>query len=285
MKYCVLYNPIADNSNGKANAERAVGNYFNNSEEIVFLDITVTDYYKLYADLSDDDVLCLCGGDGTINRFVNDSPYIPPNLILYFPCGSGNDFMRDVAGTDHGDKPIELNDYLKDLPKVTVNGKEYRFINGVGFGIDGYCCEEGDRMRNEKPGEKINYTSIAIKGLLFKFKPRKAVIKVDGETRSYEKVWLAPAMFGRCYGGGMYPTPDQSRTGEPRKLSTLIFHDSGKLKTLMIFPGIFKGEHVRHKDCCEVLTGKKITVMFGRPTALQIDGETILGVTSYTAEI
>ena len=53
----------------------------------------------------------------------------------------------------------------------------------------------------------------------------------------------------------------------------------------MAFPGIFKGEHVKHKDMVEVLSGKRITVEFDKPQSLQIDGETILGVTSYTATV
>ena len=32
----------------------------------------------------------------------------------------------------------------------------------------------------------------------------------------------------------------------------------------------------------QILTGHEITVRFDRPTALQIDGETILGVTEYS---
>ena len=37
--------------------------------------------------------------------------------------------------------------------------------------MDGYCCEEGDKHRavSDKP---VNYTTIAIKGLLYKFKRR-----------------------------------------------------------------------------------------------------------------
>ena len=52
----------------------------------------------------------------------------------------------------------------------------------------------------------------------------------------------------------------------------------------MIFPSIFKGEHVKHTKQVEVLRGHEITVEFDRPTALQIDGETVLGVTSYTVK-
>ena len=79
----------------------------------------------------------------------------------------------------------------------------------------------------------------------------------------------------------MMPTPDQRRnSGE---LSVMIFHNSGKLKTLMLFPSIFSGKHVKHKNQVEILTGKEITVEFDRPAALQIDGETVLGISSYTA--
>jgi diacylglycerol kinase family enzyme len=63
----------------------------------------------------------------------------------------------------------------------------------------------------------------------------------------------------------------------------MIFHGSSKLQTLMIFPSIFKGEHIKHEKFVTVHTGHDISVKFDRPTALQIDGETILGVTEYKA--
>jgi len=127
----------------------------------------------------------------------------------------------------------------------------------------------------------VNYTAIAIKGLLFHYRPTGAKVTVNGVTHTYKKVWLAPTMNGRFYGGGMMPTPEQKRNSD--KLSTMIFHDAGKLKTLMIFPSLFKGEHIKHTKQVEILTGNEITVEFDRPVALQIDGETILGVSSYTA--
>ena len=79
------------------------------------------------------------------------------------------------------------------------------------------------------------------------------------------------------------PTPEQNRNSEDRTLSVMIMHGCGKLRTLMMFPKIFKGTHVKHRDVVEILTGKSITVEFDRPAPVQIDGETILIVTSYTA--
>ena len=70
-------------------------------------------------------------------------------------------------------KPFLLNPFLANLPEVTVQGKTRRFINGIGFGIDGYCCEEGDLQR-EKSDKRVNYTAIALKGLLYDFHPTTA---------------------------------------------------------------------------------------------------------------
>ena len=87
-------------------------------------------------------------------------------------------------------------------------------------------------------------------------------------------------MNGKYYGGGINPAPEQDRLGDG-SLSVMIFHGTGKLRTLMIFPSLFKGEHVKHTDAIAIHTGRNISVEFDKPTALQIDGETVLGVTDY----
>ena len=89
-------------------------------------------------------------------------------------------------------------------------------------------------------------------------------------------------MNGRYYGGGMMPVPDQDRLNNGGNISSMVMHGTGKLRTLMIFPSIFTGKHVEHKKAVDVLSGREITVEFERPTAMQIDGETILDVTKCT---
>ena len=280
MKYYVLFNPKANNGMGRETAETVQEKI---DGECVFQDITeIIDYKTFFEKLPLEDEVIICGGDGTLNRFINQTKDLKlERKLVYYASGSGNDFLRDVA--DNKKEKISLNEYLCKLPSVKVQGKEYLFINGVGYGIDGYCCEEGDRIRAKKTGKKINYTGIAIKGLLFKYKPTGATVIVDGEEHRYKKVWLAPTMYGRYYGGGMLPAPNQRRDNPENKLSTMVFHDSGKLKTLLIFPGIFKGEHIKKTKNVEVLSGHKITVKYDEPRALQIDGETILNVSEYTA--
>lgn len=277
--YTVLFNPFAGNGKGEAEAKKLDSILAGNT--VTYKNMTeIKSYGEFFESLPRDSILVISGGDGTLNRFVNDADEKYFNRdIYYFATGTGNDFLLDIGGKK-GDAPIKLNKYIVNLPTVTVNGKTSKFINGIGYGIDGYCCEEGDRLR-QIPGKKVDYTAIAIKGLLGKYNPTNATVIVDGKTKEYKKVWLTPTMNGRYYGGGIMPTPKQDRLNNST-VSSMVFYGSGRLRTLIIFPTIFKGEHVKHTKVIEIFSGKSITVKFDRPTALQVDGETLLGVTEYT---
>ena len=282
-KIYALFNPLSANKSGEEKANKLIG--FFPGEDIDFVDITKINNYKSFIDfLESDDRIVICGGDGTINRFANEIFDLKiKNEILYYATGSGNDFLRDLEKNAE-DGPVSLNEHLTNLPVVTVKGKDYRFINGIGYGIDGYCCEVGDKLRNSS-AKAINYTSIAIKGLLFHYKPTNATVYVDGQKYEFKKVWIAPTMVGRFYGGGMMPAPEQNRNDRCDHVSLSLLYGSGKLKTLMMFPSLFKGEHVKYKNHVAIFTGKNITVEFDRPVALQIDGETILDVSSYEVKL
>lgn len=277
--YHILYNPLSGSGKGYDRVQSL--RELLRDKELNFCDIReVKDYSEFFSGIGAEDALVIAGGDGTLNKFINftDGLTYPANLY-YYAMGSGNDFRQDVAPGENG--LIPLTEYLKDLPTVTVNGKSYRFLNGIGYGIDGYCCEVGDQLA-KKSDKPINYAGIAIKGLLFHYKPTKATVTVDGETKTFHKVWLAPTMNGRYYGGGMNIAPAQDRLNKERTVSTVVMYNSGKLKTLVVFPSIFKGEHVKHTEMVSVMTGHEMTVQFDRPVALQIDGELVLNVTEYT---
>lgn len=283
-QYCVLFNPLSNNGNGAEDARRL--DAILGADQITYKDITaISDYRSFFAEIPLSTEIVLCGGDGTLNRFANAVRGMEiAHVLSYFPCGSGNDFWRDLGKTE-ADRPEQINTYLENLPTVTVKGREFLFLNGVGYGIDGYCCEVGDRIRRETPQKKINYTSIAINGLLRHYSPKKATVTVDGVEHVFEKAWLAPAMFGKFYGGGMMAAPNQDRNAGEQTISVVLFHGAGRIRTLMAFPSIFKGEHVKHKKLVTILTGKEIHVRFDRPAAVQVDGETILGVTEYAASV
>ncbi len=283
MKY-ILYNPNAGDGQTKKAVDALQASY----ENTVLINMDRMSSYKTFFNgLEKDADIILCGGDGTLNHFANATKDITiENSIYYFPLGIGNDFARDLGYEKYAAPDFCVNEYLTELPSVTVNGETRLFLNNVGFGIDGYCTEVGDKLREQnrknETNRPIDYTEIAIKGLLRYFKPRNAVVTVDGKKYTYNKVWLAPCMNGRYYGCGMMAAPKQNRRGTEHKVSLVVFHGADKLRALMIFPSIFKGEHVKYAKQVSIFEGHDITVEFDRPTPLQIDGGTILGVTSYS---
>ncbi len=277
MKNYILYNPLSGNGKSKKSIHSAD---FGTGEKI-FIDITrISDYNELFASLEKDDKIIICGGDGTLNRFINSVDNISiQNDVLFLAAGSGNDFLNDL-NLKADNKPIKINDYIKNLPALTVNGKSYRFINGIGYGVDGYCCAEKEQYL--KKGKKGNYVLIALKGLLYAFKPRNATVCVDGKEYKYSRVWMVTSMKGRFFGGGLMIAPTQDRNNPENSLSVIVAHNLSKLKILFLFLTIFKGKHIKYKKYVAVHNSKEITVKYDKPAPLQIDGEVISDVESYT---
>ncbi len=277
--YCVLYNPLSATGLGESIAH-GLDNILTDGRIIYRSLLDIDDKRTFLAELDKDVTPVLTGGDGTISHFINAlGGEVPQRDILYYPAGSGNDFLNDLDKT--GDtEPFLLNPYLRDLPRIHFNGKTMVFLNGVGYGIDGYVCDEAARKR-AKTGKPINYTAAALKGLLYAYKRTVANVVVDGKAMTFRHVWLTPTMNGRYFGGGMMCAPEQNRLNPERTVSLMVMRCPSKIRTLVLFPSIFKGTHVKAKRVVSMFRGHDISVRFDRPTALQIDGEVFTGVEEY----
>lgn len=278
----VLMNPKANNGLGESDARNWAKVL---TEEATFVDVLRNDVRQLVTSLQEGDEVVVSGGDGTLNHFINDVADLDiKNNIYYVKSGSGNDFYRDRKEDVDELGRIPLNRHLINLPIIHVNGITKRFINGIGYGLDGETCKIGEemRMKSDKP---INYSNIAIKLLLGKYKLKRATVTVDGDTKEYKYVWLASTMKGRYYGGGLMVAPNQDRFDPEGKVSVVALYKKGRLGTLLRFPSLNTGKHVLKKDWVTVVTGKKVQVSFDEPCALQIDGEVVDNVTSYTVEV
>ena len=275
MKY-LLYNGLASSGTCKVKAEEYLAK---EGEDAKLLDLVGLDIREWMQSVTAEDVLILCGGDGTLNRLANDLDGVElPCPLLHYKTGTGNDFLvdlEDVLGkTDVG----PINEYIKNLPTVKVKDIECKFINGIGYGIDGMCCEYADKMRAAGKN-KVNYTTLAIRLCLFKYKAPNATITIDGQELKYSKVWLAASMKGQYYGGGMKVAPGQRR--DSGKLTLAVVHGLGRIKLLTIFPKIFDGSYTKYTKHVTLHQGNHIKVAFDAPMALQIDGDTVLDVTEY----
>ena len=276
----VMYNPLAGNRTCEE-ACKGVGDIFASDDKQYIDLLSVGDLEEYIRKLSPEDQIIVCGGDGTLNYIINhiNTAELEQD-IFYYPAGSGNDFYHDVD--EEGTNGVyRINMYLRCIPTVRVRGMEKLFLNGIGYGIDGYCCEEGDKKRVVSPGKRVNYSIIALKGLIYGYKPVNARITIDGVTKEFKHVWMAPTMNGRYFGGGMKCAPNQDRMNEEGLVSVIVVHTRFRLAILMAFASVFKGKHLKYRRLVSEFFGSDVTVEFDRPTALQIDGETVTDVTKY----
>lgn len=277
MNY-ILYNPKSNSENndlniipGKDELERL------GAKQISLLDVDVR---KFCTTLTESDRVLICGGDGTLHHFVNNTRGISfPCPVSVVRSGTGNDFLNDIGQTEP-DKLIDVREYISSLPEVEIDGEKRLFINGVGMGIDGAVCD-GVEQYKKKTGKKANYTAIALKLLAYKYKRPSATVVVDGVEHRFKDVWMASAMHGRFFGGGMMISPTQDRTSG--KLSLMVMHGGSRPKILTIFPSVFKGTHIKHTEIVEIFECDEVTVTYDIPIAFQADGETKSDMLTYTA--
>lgn len=286
----ILFNPLANNGNGEKEAKAWKEQFAKCEAEFVNI---IELKMSFFDGLTENDEVILCGGDGTLNRFANETyGYKFKNKLFLAKCGTGNDFYRDVLPYEK-DGRVELTQFIQNLPVVTVNGMKRHFVNGIGYGIDGDTCLVGDQIKEKQPGIIVNYSKIAI-GLLLKFAkneqgkkygfmPKVAKTVVDGKEMNFKNVWLCSTMVGKYYGGGMMAAPLQDRLNKEHTCSVIAYSSKGRLISFLRFPAFSGGKHKGKKYLINQV-GKHIEVTFDQPCALQIDGEVVKDVLTYTVD-
>ncbi len=281
MKY-LLYNPLSNNNRGKERVNALLIEFV----DVKLIDVTAVtkdELRNLCAGLDLlNDAIYLVGGDGTLQRFANTVYGLELPPVTFYGSGTGNDFLRDIKGKQRKNGAV-VNQYIKNLPLLTIGDTSLRFVNGIGYGIDGMVCELADKIK-AKSKRKISYSLLALKCCLYAYKKRDAKITVDGVTKEYKNVWICPTMKGRYFGGGMKVAPKQDRQNGENTVSLVVGHTKSRLKLLSLLPTLKLGG-LKESRVVDVYNAKSIKVEFSTPCALQVDGETYLNVSSYEVKV
>ena len=274
--YYIMFNPLSSNGTSQKHVEK-IEEFLkseNNEYEVINLVEAAKNVETYASKIHRDDTMIIVGGDGTLHRFVNGIRNIQNNSkVLLYRGGTGNDFSRDFPKQ----MLIDITEHIKNLPVVTVNGKEELFLNGCGFGVDGEVCLMVNDRNNKKKG--LNYFKSAIL-LLKNFKRYDLELEVDGVRHTYKNVWFAVVNNGKYFGGGMKVTPSSNR--DDRILEACIVHSVSFIKILFIFPLIFIGKHMWFKHLgISVLSGQKFKATASSEQVFQTDGEVATGVKGF----
>ena len=156
MKYCIFYNPL---SRGNSHDEVLTKMRSLYGDDIIPYDVTKIQYADVIPTLAADDVLVICGGDGTLNHFVNATYDLNvTNEVLYYPAGSGNDFLRDT--NESADAPFPVKKYISKLPTAKIierlGGNKYLIEAEVyGDGIKMWLLSQGAWVKVTEPPELV----------------------------------------------------------------------------------------------------------------------------------
>lgn len=272
----ILFNPLSNGGHGLEGLEDVQEAF--SSENPQTLNIITLDTQAFMDACSPEDKIILCGGDGTIHHLANDLAQLPPAVPIYmWRFGTGNDFLRDIAPGSR-EKMQLINDSLCHLPTAEIQGVKHRFVNGCSCGVDALVCQKMEESRMHP--RKSSYIATAVTTFMKSFHPVSGRVTVDGETRSYDRIWMAGTMHGRYQGGGMKFAPAQDRHGDT--LTSFVWHDTTALTTLMSFPFVIPGWHTGFASC-DMRVGREIVVELDEPTVIQLDGEVLENVSGYIA--
>ena len=209
----------------------------------------------------------MCGGDGSLNRFLNNigKEKIKCKLLFYC-CEMGNDFARDFKGETF----INLEPIREFMPVCYINGEEkHYFVNGIGVGIDAVVSRS--KIQQNLAGARSSYFKVALTSIK-KFRPYTLDIEIDGEQKHYENVWLMVCNNGKYFGGGMKITPDAIR--DDGEFELVIAHSLNKFQIILALLLVYFGLH-KFVRGIEIIKCKKIKAIPDGCTIFQNDGESL----------
>lgn len=226
-----------------------------------------------------------CGGDGTLSEVVNGAAGFENASVSCYPCGSGNDFVKNYGGVERFldiDKLCRAENQSIDL--IKVNDDIYS-INIVNFGFDAYAVKTMNSVRRKPLIGGKNAYNTGIAAAILRAMKNKAEITVDGKPFFNEKFLLCTVANGQFIGGKYRCAPRASL-------------DDGTLDLCLVKPvsvpqfasliGLYeKGEHLdseKFKKYICYTHCKKVEINAQNGFFISVDGEIYEG-TKFRLEV
>lgn len=218
-------------------------------------------------------VVVAVGGDGTINEVVNgllraeDEGVALPTLGIV-PAGSGNDFVK-VLGLYR--QPFErVMDVLwratpREVDVGCANGRY--FLNGLGWGFDGFVAEEVYRIRRLRGFAAYLW---AVLKVLPRYPTARVRMWLDERQPVERDITMVAVTNGPCYGGGFWICP-HARVDDG--WLDVAFADAMRPWHLLpLLPRVMRGTHVDHPRVA-FDKAREVVLQSDRPLPSQVDGE------------
>jgi len=269
----VLYNPFSGNGLGKTNAEKLVELLKAANLEVSTQVSEKPGHFtemSQSSDFADYDCVTVCGGDGTINEFlqgiIDRSLEIP---IALCPGGTGNSLTLSLGITTPEDclACIMSNSHIgSDCNRIIdANGKTFYSINMIGGGIAHDANVRAEKMRCCGP---MRYDCSAL-SMFCQCYSMSMEMELDGKKLSFESICFF-LMNNTTMGSGLHCTPFASITDG--YFDVWIMPKMKLMSELNILGSLKDGGHVyKPGGKYTLLRGKKM--IWNCDGGINVDGE------------
>lgn len=285
----VIFNPVAGGGKGRRLISDILSMMKNRFDsEVLLWETQRSGDAAMFARgivLSDNDLIIIVGGDGTINETVNglieNGRCLKPECRLgIIDCGTGSGLSKSLGLPAPIASQIDLiargSSSRIDLAKVIAQdsageGTVVRlFASEAQVGIGADVARKVEQSAKWLGGKWV-FGSISFKEAIM-YRARSIEVALDGKNGKKDRFIGIAAGNGRFTAGGMRLTPDAVL--HDGLLDVLFIHDMHTIKRLNRFPKIYSGSHI---DCPEFTSKrcKRLSVFSQESIPVSADGEVI----------
>lgn len=277
MEHVFIVNPAA----GKKDATEAVAGYLKKNGSGIKYTIYVTkhqgdatSYVKKRCEETDEPLrFYACGGDGTLNEVVNGAYGYKNVAVGFFPCGSGNDFIKSFP--EYRDF-FSLENIIKGrtVPVDLIKLNNRLCINICHFGFDAAVAHNMVKFKNWPGVSGHSAYMLSVAHCLLYYVKHPCRIEVDDVEVFSGDILLAAIGNGKCYGGGFYCLPDAITNDGI--LEIVIVKKISRLRFAKLFKNYKTGAYLHlpeYKPYFQYLQGRHIKIIAKNKIIAGYDGE------------
>ena len=274
MKHLFLINPAA----GKRDCTATLSQQINELCRASGLDYRIrvsktpgdiTVFTREAAESGEETRVYACGGDGTLNEAVCGAAGAANLAVTHFPCGSGNDFIKNF---DHPEVFRELENLLdaeeRTLELIQVGDAYSLSICSIGLDARvGTEIAKYKRLPLVSGGGAYTLSTVAnlIKGV-----HRHYVVEVAGE-RIDDRFTLICVCNGRFYGGGYEPVPEARP--DDGKLEVLLVNKVTRFQVAGLIGKFKAGRWAEYPNLFRHFTANRVLIHCDGEEVVNLDGE------------
>lgn len=269
-KLLFIINPIAGGGRAKSLISLIEEKMQEYSREYEIIHTTRPKEAITIVETSTNHTVIAVGGDGTVNEVAKGIIKRGWGVLGIIPGGTGNDMCKSLGLSMEPDQAIKtvLNGSIKEMDIGLANGKCFLNISSVGF--DAEVVRNTDKIKTKIKGRTAYILGVLI--TLITYRLKTAYLEIDNKVVNRKMLLLAVGN-GQYYGGGMKILP-QARIDDGY-LHVCLVKDINNLKSLLLFPSIFKGNHLKYTKYVEIYKAKTIKIKTPGEFYLNLDGDLI----------